>query len=60
MTLEECRRFYAEEIRLAASVTSAALVEAFAAKASQHDALLRRADEGGGARATKSEACRSF
>jgi protein-L-isoaspartate(D-aspartate) O-methyltransferase len=30
MTLEECRRFYAEEIRLAASVKSAALVEAFA------------------------------
>jgi protein-L-isoaspartate(D-aspartate) O-methyltransferase len=30
MTLEECRRFYAEEIRLAGSVKSAALVEAFA------------------------------
>ncbi|HLK33166.1 MAG TPA: hypothetical protein VKT29_08765 [Terriglobales bacterium] len=30
MTLEECRRFYAEEIRLAGSVKSAALVESFA------------------------------
>ena len=30
MNLEDCRRFYAEEIRLAASVKSAALVEAFA------------------------------
>lgn len=30
MTLEECRRFYAEEIRLAGSVKSTALVEAFA------------------------------
>ena len=30
MTLDECRRFYAEEIRLAASVKSAALVQAFA------------------------------
>jgi protein-L-isoaspartate(D-aspartate) O-methyltransferase len=30
MTLEECRRFYAEEVRLAAAVRSAALVEAFA------------------------------
>jgi protein-L-isoaspartate(D-aspartate) O-methyltransferase len=30
MTLEECRRFYAEEVRLAGSVKSAALVEAFA------------------------------
>ncbi|MGB8592707.1 MAG: methyltransferase domain-containing protein [Candidatus Acidiferrales bacterium] len=30
MTLEECRRFYAEEVRLAANVSSPALVEAFA------------------------------
>ena len=30
MTLEECRRFYAEEIRLAGSVKSVTLVEAFA------------------------------
>jgi len=30
MTLEECRRFFAEEIRLAAHLTSSALVEAFA------------------------------
>jgi protein-L-isoaspartate(D-aspartate) O-methyltransferase len=30
MTLEECRRFYAEEIRYAANVSSPALVEAFA------------------------------
>src|SRR2546426_4130470 len=30
MTLEECRQFYAEEVRLAASVRSPALIEAFA------------------------------
>jgi protein-L-isoaspartate(D-aspartate) O-methyltransferase len=30
MTLDECRRFYAEEIRFAANLESAALVEAFA------------------------------
>ena len=30
MTLEECRRFYAEEIRYAANLSSSALVEAFA------------------------------
>lgn len=30
MTVEECRRFFAEEIRLAAHITSPALVEAFA------------------------------
>ena len=30
MTLEECRRFYADEVRFAASVTNPALVEAFA------------------------------
>jgi protein-L-isoaspartate(D-aspartate) O-methyltransferase len=30
MTIEECRRFFAEEIRLAAHITSPALVEAFA------------------------------
>ena len=30
MTVEECRRFYAEEVRLAGSVKSAALVDAFA------------------------------
>lgn len=30
MTLEECRQFYAEEIRLAANITSATLIEAFA------------------------------
>jgi len=30
MTLEECRRFFAEEIRLAAHITSPTLVEAFA------------------------------
>jgi protein-L-isoaspartate(D-aspartate) O-methyltransferase len=30
MTLDDCRRFYAEEIRFAANVTSPALVEAFA------------------------------
>ncbi|MGA2589669.1 MAG: rRNA adenine N-6-methyltransferase family protein [Bryobacteraceae bacterium] len=30
MTLDECRRFYAEEIRFAANVSSPALVEAFA------------------------------
>jgi protein-L-isoaspartate(D-aspartate) O-methyltransferase len=30
MTLEECRRFYAEEIRLAANITSPALVDALA------------------------------
>ncbi|MGA7924709.1 MAG: methyltransferase domain-containing protein [Candidatus Sulfotelmatobacter sp.] len=30
MTLEDCRRFYSEEIRLAANVNSAILVEAFA------------------------------
>jgi|SRR5579864_6164140 len=30
MTLEECRRFYAEEVKLAANLKSAALVEAFA------------------------------
>ena len=30
MTLDECRRFYAEEIRLAAKVGSTALIEAFA------------------------------
>jgi protein-L-isoaspartate(D-aspartate) O-methyltransferase len=30
MTLEECRHFYAEEIRLAANISSATLVEAFA------------------------------
>lgn len=30
MTLEECRRFFAEEIRLAAHIQSPALVEAFA------------------------------
>ena len=30
MSLEDCRRFYAEEIRLAANVTSSALVEALA------------------------------
>jgi protein-L-isoaspartate(D-aspartate) O-methyltransferase len=30
MTLEDCRSFYAEEVRLATSVGSAALVEAFA------------------------------
>jgi protein-L-isoaspartate(D-aspartate) O-methyltransferase len=30
MTLEECRRFFAEEVRLAAMVRSSALVEAFA------------------------------
>ncbi|HET6372448.1 MAG TPA: methyltransferase domain-containing protein, partial [Candidatus Polarisedimenticolia bacterium] len=30
MTLDECRRFYAEEIRLAAGVKTPALVEAFA------------------------------
>jgi protein-L-isoaspartate(D-aspartate) O-methyltransferase len=30
MTLEECRRFYAEEIRYAANLSTAALIEAFA------------------------------
>jgi protein-L-isoaspartate(D-aspartate) O-methyltransferase len=30
MTIEECRRFFAEEIRLAAHIQSSALVEAFA------------------------------
>jgi protein-L-isoaspartate(D-aspartate) O-methyltransferase len=30
MTLEECRQFYAEEIRLSANISSAALIEAFA------------------------------
>jgi protein-L-isoaspartate(D-aspartate) O-methyltransferase len=30
MTLEECRQFYSEEIRLAANITSATLIEAFA------------------------------
>ncbi|HYA24498.1 MAG TPA: methyltransferase domain-containing protein [Terriglobales bacterium] len=30
MTLEECRRFYAEEIRLAANINSAAVIDAFA------------------------------
>ncbi|MGB7622743.1 MAG: methyltransferase domain-containing protein [Terriglobia bacterium] len=30
MTLDDCRRFYADEIRFAANVTSPALVEAFA------------------------------
>jgi protein-L-isoaspartate(D-aspartate) O-methyltransferase len=30
MTLDDCRRFYADEIRLSASVRSSALVEAFA------------------------------
>ena len=30
MTLDECRQFYAEEIRLAANISSAALIEAFA------------------------------
>jgi len=30
MTLEECRQFYSEEIRFAANINSAALVEAFA------------------------------
>lgn len=30
MTLEECRRFYAEEVKLAANLKSAAVVEAFA------------------------------
>lgn len=30
MTLEECRRFYSEEIRLAANINSATLIEAFA------------------------------
>ncbi len=30
MTMEECRRFFAEEIRLAAHITSPALVKAFA------------------------------
>jgi protein-L-isoaspartate O-methyltransferase len=30
MTLEECRRFYADEIRFAGNVQSPALVEAFA------------------------------
>jgi protein-L-isoaspartate(D-aspartate) O-methyltransferase len=30
MTLEDCRRFYAEEIRLAAKLSSPALIEAFA------------------------------
>lgn len=30
MTLDECRRFYAEEIRYAANIESGALVEAFA------------------------------
>ena len=30
MTLEECRQFYSEEIRFAANINSAALIEAFA------------------------------
>jgi protein-L-isoaspartate(D-aspartate) O-methyltransferase len=30
MTLEECRQFYSEEVRFAANINSAALVEAFA------------------------------
>src|ERR1700745_1013667 len=30
MTLEECRRFYAEEIRYAANLSTPALIEAFA------------------------------
>lgn len=30
ITLDDCRRFYAEEIRLSASITSPALIEAFA------------------------------
>jgi len=30
MTLEECRQFYSEEIRVAANITSATLIEAFA------------------------------
>ena len=30
LTLKDCRRFYAEEIQLAANITSPALVEAFA------------------------------
>ncbi|HXW92010.1 MAG TPA: hypothetical protein VEK33_15790, partial [Terriglobales bacterium] len=29
MTLEDCRQFYAEEIRLAANINSATLIEAF-------------------------------
>ena len=30
MTLDDCRRFYADEIRIAAGIDSAALVEAYA------------------------------
>ncbi len=36
MTLEECRQFYSEEIRLAANITSAALIEAFARVPREH------------------------
>lgn len=36
MTLEECRRFYSEEIRLAANVNSASLIEAFASVAREN------------------------
>ena len=36
MTLEECRHFYAEEIRFAANLNSAALVEAFARVQREH------------------------
>lgn len=36
MNVEECRRFFAEEIRLAAHITSPALVEAFARVPREH------------------------
>lgn len=36
MTLEECRQFYSEEIRFAANITSATLIEAFARVPREH------------------------
>jgi hypothetical protein len=42
MTVEDCRRFYAQEVRFAANISSPELVEAYASVPRESTWVLRR------------------